>query len=56
MPNGVYKVKFTVESYGQTETKTMNVVINKNVYTYFKEVIIVGGILLLLGLLYMLFK
>ncbi len=55
MPNGVYKVVFTVESYGQTMTKSMNVVINKNTYTYFKEIIIVGAIALLAGILYLLF-
>ncbi len=55
MPNGIYKVEFTVESYGQTLTKTLNVVINKNGYTYLKEIVIIGGLALIVGLIYLLF-
>ncbi len=56
MPNGIYKVVFTVKSYGQTMTKSATVVINKNNYTYLKEILIIGGIALVLGVLYLLFK
>jgi hypothetical protein len=56
MPNGVYKVVFTVNSYGQTMTKSMNVVINKNNYTYFKEILIVGGIILAVGILFLILQ
>ncbi len=56
MPNGVYKVIFTINSYGKSMTKSLNVVINKNGYTYLKQIIIIGGIALVLGLLYLMFK
>ncbi len=56
MPNGVYKVEFMVNSYGKSMVKSLDVVINKNVYTYLKQMIIVGGILVVLGLLYLIFK
>jgi len=56
MPNGVYKAKISVESYGQTMTKSLDVIINKNGYTYLKEIIIISGLALLAGLMYMLLK
>jgi len=55
MPNGIYNVKVTVKSYGQTMTKSLDVVINKTGYTYLKEIIIIGGLAILLGLIYLLF-
>ena len=55
MPNGIYKVNVTVESYGQTMTRSLNVVINKSGYTYLKQIILIGGLAILVGLIYMLF-
>lgn len=56
MPNGVYKVKISVESYGQTMVKSLDVTINKSGYTYLKEIIIIGGLALLVSLIYLLLK
>ncbi len=56
MPNGVYKAKISVESYGQTMTKSLDVIINKSGYTYLKEIIIIGGLAMLIGLIYLLSK
>ncbi len=56
MPNGVYKAKISVESYGQTMTKSLDVIINKSGYTYLKEIIIIGGLAILIGLIYLLSK
>lgn len=50
MPNGVYKVVATVQSYGQSASAQMNVVIDRSHYTYLKEILLIGGILLLVGL------
>ncbi len=50
MPNGVYRVSATVQSYGQTMSAQTNVVIDRSHYTYLKEITIIGGILLLVGL------
>lgn len=56
MPDGVYTVVATVESYGQTMIAQTNVVIEKAHYTFLKEIIIVGGILALVGLLLVILK
>ena len=56
MPNGVYKVKISVESYEQTMTKSLDVIINKSGYTYLKQMVIIGGVALIIGLIYMLLK
>lgn len=55
MPNGVYKAVANVSSYGETMSATTSVVIDKSVYTYFKEIVIVGGILTIVGLLLLIF-
>lgn len=56
MPNGVYKVVATVQSYGQTMSAQTNVVIDRSHYTYLKEIILVGGILLLVGLVFLILQ
>ncbi len=56
MPNGIYKVVTAVQSYGQSASAQTNVVIDKSHYTYLKEIIIVGGILLMIGLAFLIFK
>ena len=56
MPNGVYKVVATVQSYGQTMSAQTNVVIDRSHYTYLKEIILVGGILILVGLVFLILQ
>ncbi|MGC8817859.1 MAG: PEGA domain-containing protein [Athalassotoga sp.] len=56
LPDGVYKVVATVESYGQTMTAQTNVVIEKSHYTFLKEIVIIGGILIIIGFLLTILK
>ncbi len=55
MPNGVYRVVATVNSYGETMSATTNVVIDKSVYTYFKEIVLGVGLLAVVGILLLIF-
>lgn len=56
MPNGVYKVVATVQSYGQNMSTQTNVVIDRSHYTYLKEITLIGGILLLVGLVLLILR
>jgi len=55
MPAGIYRVVATVQSYGQTMSTQTNVVLDLSHYTYLKQIIIIGGILILVGLLFLIF-
>lgn len=56
MSNGVYRVVANVQSYGQDMSAQTNVVIDRSHYTYLKEITIIGGILLLVGLVFLIFQ